>query len=292
MDNLIIPLVMGIGALIFVLGALKMFSGLLGYIKAIGGLEGLKAQQLRLMEEQPAAVVSVVTPVGSVQATRRAWLFFAFAALVCFGLGGFLQYRAIRSARLLESEGISARATVTDTRISEDDDGDETYYVAYRFDAPSSDAGSQQVQREESVPYVVFAQAEEGGSIDIIYARSDPKVAQILANYMPGEVSYVSILVGGIMGVICALLAIPLHRRFQDAIRLDAEGVLTTTTVLDLFAASDSDSTTHYVAYTLPDGQKVRHGIKPAIYKQLHVGDALRLVYLPDNPKVFRLELD
>ncbi len=67
---------------------------------------------------------------------------------------------------------------------------------------------------------------------------------------------------------------------------------MTTTTVLDLFATSDENSTTHYVAYTLPDGQKVRHGIKPAIYRQLQVNDLVRLVYLPDDPKVFRLELD
>lgn len=285
MDALIIAVFMGLGAIAFTVGALKMLAKFQKHIAGLGGLEGLKAMQMRLAEEQPAAVVPVVTPVGSVQATRRMWLFFVFAALLCFGLGGFLQYRTIRNARLLESEGVTTRATVTGKRISEDDDGDETYYVAYRFDA-----GSQPVRREESVPYAVFARAEEGGKIDVIYARSDPKVAQILADYTPGEVSYLSILIGGVMGVICALLAIPLRRRFRAALALDAEGVLTTTAVLDLFTASDSDGTTHYVAYTLPDGQKVRHGVKPAIYKQLHVGDLLRLVYLPDDPKVFRVE--
>lgn len=290
MDTLIISVFMGIGVIAFTVGALKMFAKFQKHFKGIGGLEGLKAMQMRLAEEQPAAVVPVVTPVGSVRATRLAWLFFAFAVLVCFGLGGFLQYRAIRSARLLESEGTTAQAIVTDKRISEDDDGDETFYVTYRFDAQSPDAGARQMEHEASVPYEVFAQAEEGGGIDVIYARSDPRVAQILANYVPGEVSYVSMLVGGIMGVICALLAIPLHRRFQDALDLDAAGVPTLTPVLDLFATSDENGTTHYVAYTLPDGQKVRHGIKPAIYKQLHVGDLIRLVYLPDDPKVFRVE--
>ncbi len=114
MDNLVILAFMGLGAIALTVGALKMLARFQKHIADIGGLEGLKAMRMRLAEEQPAAVVPLVTPVGSVRATRLAWLFFAFAALVCFGLGGFLQYRAIRSARLLESEGISARATVTD----------------------------------------------------------------------------------------------------------------------------------------------------------------------------------
>jgi len=292
MDNLIILVFMSIGALVFVAGALKIVARFRQHIEAAGGLEGLKAMQLRMMEEQPAAAVPIVTPVGSVRSARLIWLFFAFSALLSFCLGGFFQYRAIRNARLLESEGVTTRATVTETHISEDDDGDETYYVTYSFAAQSPDTGSQQVKRKESVPYEVFRQAEADGRIDIIYAGSDPKVAHIMANYEPGRVRYVAILVGGILGVVDALLSVPLYRRFRNAVRLDGEGMPVTTEVLDLFAMSDENDTTHYVAYTSPDGQKVRDSIKPAIYKQLHVGDLIKLVYLPDDPKVFRPEWD
>jgi len=288
MELLIVLAFVGIGAIIFVTGALKMFSGLTKQIQAVGGLEGLKTAHLRMMEEQPAAAVPIVTPVGRVQTARLLWLFFAFSALLGFGLGGFFQYRTIRNVRLLEREGVTAYATITQTHISEDDDGDETYYVTYNFDAQSPDVGFQQVKRKESVPYEVFLRAEEGGKIDILYARSDPKVARIMANYEPGKVSYLPIFLGGIFGLVDAVLAVPLYRRFRNAMRLDVEGVLTTTTVLDLFETSDENSTAHYVAYTLPDGQKIRHGVKATIYAQLHVGDIIRLVYLLDNPRIFR----
>lgn len=290
MEILIILVFMGIGSIIFVAGALKMFSGVRKNIEAVGGLEGLEAAHLRMAEERPAAIVPVVTPVGQVKTARLVWLILALSALLCFGVGGFIQYRAIRSARLLENEGVVARATVTEKRISEDDDGDETYYVTYTFGAQSSDAGLQQVKRKESVHYEVFAQVEEGGRLDVIYARSDPKVARILANYESGKVSYLPIFVGGIIGLVEALLAAAFYRRFQNAVRLDAEGIPTTATVLDLFVTSGEDSATYYVAYNLPDGQKIRHTVSPAIYKRLHVGDSLRIVYLPDNPKVFRPE--
>lgn len=288
MESLIVLIFMGIGALVFLAGALKMVAQFRKHIEAAGGLEGLKALQVRMMEEQPAAAVPVVTPVGRVQTARLLWLCFACSALLSFGLGGFFQYRAIRNAGLLESEGVTTRATVAKTHISEDDDGDETYYVTYTFDAQSPEAGAQQVKRKESVPYELFLQAEEGGGIDIIYAGSDPEVARIMANYEPGKVSYLPIFLGGILGLVDAILAVPFYRRFRNAMRLDLEGVLTTTPVLDLFTTSDDDSTTHYVAYTLPDGQKIRHGVATTIYAQLHVGDLIRLVYLPDNPKIFR----
>lgn len=290
MEALIVLLFMGVGAIAFIAGALKMVARFRKHIEAAGGVEGLKALQLRTMEEQPAVAVPIVTPVERVQTARLIWLFFAFSALLSFGLGGFFQYRAIRSARLLESEGVTTRATVAETRISEDDDGDETYYVTYTFDAQSPEAGSQQVKRKESVPYEVFLRAEEGGGIDIIYAGSDPKVARIMANHKPGKVSCLPSFLGGILGLVDAVLAVPFYRRLRNAMRLDVEGVLTTTAVLDLFTTSDDDSTTHYVAYTLPDGQKIRHGVKAAIYEQLHVGDLIRLVYLPDHPKIFRPE--
>ncbi len=281
---------MTFGVIVFTVGVLKMFTRVKKDVEAAGGLEGLKAAHLRMTEEHPAAGASLVAPVGRVENTRRLWLILALSAVLLVGAGGFFQYRNIRSARLLESEGVTVRATITEKYISTDDDGDETYYLTYTFNAQSPDAGSQQVKRKERVFYELFAQVEEGGRIDVTYARSDPKVAQIVANYIPGDVSYLPIFLGGIMGLVDVLLASAAYRRFQNAVRLDAEGIPATATVLDLFATSDENSTTYYVAYTLPDGQQIRHSIRPALYKQLHVGDPIQLVYLPDNPRLFRPE--
>ncbi len=287
---LIVFAFMAVGAIIFTISVLRMFSRAKKNLEAIGGLEGLKAAHLQMTEEHPAAIAPLVSPVGSVQITRLVWLILALSALAAFGVGGFFQYRAIRSARLLESEGVTTRATVTEKRISEDDDGDETYYVTYTFVPELAEGGAQSAKRKESVPYEIFTQVEERGRIDVIYARSDPKVAQIIANYTPGKVSYLPILLGGIFGLVEMLLGAAFYRRFQNAMRLDGEGLATSTTILDLFATSDSDNTSYYVAYTLPDGQKIRHSVGARTYKQLRVGDVVRLVYLPDNPKIFRPE--
>ena len=286
MELLIIVVFMGVGAIIFVAGALKMFSGFTKQIQAVGGLEGLKAAHLQMTEEHPARVLPTTTPTGKVESTRLVLSIMAFFVLLSFGLGAFFQSRAIRAARLLESEGVVVTANVTARSISEDDDGDETYYVSYTFVAPSGEA----IKRKESVPYRMFAQVEEGGQIDAIYARSDPKVARLMANYTPGRVSYLPAIIGGIVGLVALLLALAFSRAYRNAVRLDAEGFSTWVQVLDLFESSDSDSTTYYVAYTLPDEQKIRHAVEPAIYRRLHVGDQIRVVYLPDNPKVFRPE--
>jgi len=286
----VIFVIIGASAIIITFVAFRMFSTAKKNIKAAGGLEGLKAAGLRAAEAHPANAFPVVAPVGQVNTTRLVWLIFVCSALLSFGLGGFFQYRTIRSARLLQNEGMTTRATVAEKYISEDDEGNETYYVTYTFTAQSLDAGPQQIKRQESVPHEIFARVEKGERIEIIYARSDPKVARIMANYEPGAVSYLPICLGGILGLVDALMTIPFYRRFQKAVRLDVEGIPTTTTVRGLFTSSGEEGTTYYVAYTLPDGQKIRHSIKPALYKQLHVGDTLRIVYLSDNPRVFRPE--
>jgi len=279
---------MGIGSIVFVAGVLKMISQFRKRLEAVGGLEGLKAARLAMVEEHPARVLPITTPTGKTESTRLVLGITVFCVLLSLGLGAFFQSRAIRTARLLESEGVVVTANVTARSISEDDDGDETYYVSYAFVTPAD----QTVKRKESVPYRVFAQVEEGGQIDVIYAHSYPRVARLMANYTPGEVSYVAAIVGGIMGLVGLLLSWTFHRTYRNAVRLDAEGFSIWAPILDLFESSDSDSTTYYVTYALPDGQQIRHAVKSAIYDRLHVGDQIRVVYLPDNPKVFRPEWD
>ncbi len=290
MEILIILVFMGIGSIVFVAGALKILSKVRKNFEAIGGLEGLNAARLRMIEEHPARIFPIVIPMGKVKTARLVWSIMVFSVLVSFGVGGFFQFRVSRAARLLEGEGVVVAATVAARSISENDDGDETYYVTYTFNAQAANGESLPVKRKESVPYALFARVEDGGRIEVIYARSDPTVARMMANYTPGKVSYLPIFVGGIMGLVGLLLATGFYRYYQNAARLDAEGFPISVTILDLFETWDSDSTTYYIAYILPDGQKIRHTVRSAVYQRLHVGDSIRIVYLPDNPKIFRPE--
>ncbi|MBN2390655.1 MAG: DUF3592 domain-containing protein [Anaerolineae bacterium] len=287
---IIIVVVVGISTLTFVISALKMFSKVKSAVEAAGGLEGLKVAYHQAAEEHLARALPVVTPVSKTTTARTLSLIFAFSLLLSCAVGGFFQVRAIRETQLLDAEGIVTRATVVDKKIAEDDDGDETYYVTYTFSASSPEASTQQVQRKESVPYEVFIQFAEGSQIEVVYARSDPKVVRALVKYKPGRVSYLPGIIGGIVGLVDLLLMTAFFRSYQNAVRLDTEGLMTTTTILDLYESSGSDSTTYYVAYTLPDGQQIRHSVGQKIYETLHVGDAVRIVYLMENPRIFRPE--
>lgn len=287
---IIIIVLMGISALTFILGGLKMFSKVKSAVEAAGGLEGLKAAYLREAEAHPARALPAVSPVSRTTTARTLSLIFGFSVLLSCAVGGFFQVRAIRESQLLEAEGVVTNATVVEKKITEDDDGDETYYVTYAFSASSPEAGTQQVQRKESVPYEVFVHVAEGGQIEVIYASSDPKVVRVMAKYEPGRVSYLPGIIGGIVGIVDLLLTMGFFRGYRNAVRLDTEGIMATTTILDLYETSSSDSTTYYVAYTLPDGQQIRHSVLSRVYKTLHVGDAVRIVYLMDNPRIFRPE--
>jgi hypothetical protein len=287
---IIIVVVMGISSLTFIISVLKIVSKVKRTVEAAGGLEGIKAAYLRAAEEHPARTFPAVTPVSETNIARTLSLIFAFSLLLTCSVAGFFQVRAIRETALLKDEGIAVYATVIAKSISEDDDGDETYYVTYAFSVSSPEAGTQQVQRKESVPYEVFAQVREGSKIGVIYARSNPKVVRALAKYEPGRVNYLPAIIGGIVGIVALLLTRAFFRDYRNAIRLDSEGIMATTTILDLYESSDSDSTTYYVAYTLPDGEQIRHTILSRICKTLHVGDAVRIVYLMDNPRIFRPE--
>ena len=286
----IIVVVMSVSTLAFIASVLKMFSKVKRTVEAAGGLEGLKAAHLRAAEEHPARALPSVTPVSKTTTARTLSLIFGFSLVLSCGVAGFFQVRAIREAKLLADEGVTTKATVVAKSISEDDDGDETYYLTYAFSASSPEAGTQEVQRKESVPYEVFAQVGEGSQIEVIYARSDPKVVRTLAKYEPGRVNYLPAIIGGVVGIVDLLLTMAFFRSYQNAVRLDMEGLMASTTILDLYESSSSDSTSYYVAYTLADGQQIRHTVLSRIYKTLHVGDAVRIVYLMDNPRVFRPE--
>ena len=115
-------------------------------------------------------------------------------------------------------------------------------------------------------------------------------MVRALVKYKPGRVNYLPGIIGGIVGIVAFLLTTAFFRGYRNAMRLDIEGVMTTTTILDLYESSDSDSTTYYVAYTLPDGEQIRHSVLSRVYNTLHVGDAVRIVYLMENPRIFRPE--
>jgi hypothetical protein len=188
----------------------------------------------------------------------------------------------------LQTEGVETIARITDKRISSSDDSD-TYYVYYTFTASGNDE-RQETSRKDSVSEDFYDQVEYGGSLPVIYVRSNPTIIRIRALYTPGRVEYWPIVIFGGLGLTCCLLSWALFKDYRTAQRLDDEGVPTTTPLLDCWQEETSDSVLYYVAYTLPGVGPVRQLVEKAMYDRLHVGDAVRLVYLPDRPKTFRVQ--
>ena len=283
----LILVIMGISSTIFVVSMLKSFGRVNKKLEDVGGIEGLKAAHLRLTDEHPALALPISSPIGRAERIRLVWAIALLFSLLSLSLGGSMQFRAIRAAWLLEREGVIVAATVVDRAATEDSDGYQTYSVTYAFDVQTTGGGMRTISRKEHVPYGVFVQVEEGGRIDAIYARSDPEVVQLVANYSPGPSTYLPGIIGGTIAVLGFLIAWAAYRRYRTALRLDAEGYPASVTVFDLFESPGSEGI-YYVAYTLPDGQKVCHTVNAAMYQRLDIGRTIRIVYLPGNPQIFR----
>ena len=149
-------------------------------LNEVGGIEGLKQALQQAQVDHPSRAFPVVLPTAEVRSTRMLLTIVLCIAVLSCSIGGFIQYRTLREAWLLAREGEVTMATVTEKRIVEDDEGsDDTYYVLYTFVASSESGQGEEVRRKERVSYQQFIRVPEPGQVEVIYAHSDPKVAQI-----------------------------------------------------------------------------------------------------------------
>ncbi|MBN1580521.1 MAG: DUF3592 domain-containing protein [Anaerolineae bacterium] len=271
-------------SLLLVVGLILVFSR---QFKSSGGLAGLQQKAQAMIAQQPALAYPIRTPIGAAATYRTLVWILGAIAVVLIGVGIFFQVREVNRVRLLEREGVVTTATVSGREISESDEGSDTYYVSYTFRVVVDDRW-EQIDREESVSYDLYRQSEEGSDIQVVYAPSNPQIARIQAQYVPGRAEYWPIILSGALGLFCLLLVAVFRRQHQNATRLDAEGITTTVTLIDRLESSDSDGTTYYLAYTVPGLGPIRQVVIKHTYDRLHNGDAIRLIYLLDNPQVFR----
>ncbi|MBN2392562.1 MAG: hypothetical protein JXR84_17660 [Anaerolineae bacterium] len=267
-----------------------MFFGIIKATKALkraGGLQGIAAQiQAQSASMRPALKYPIVMPTFKARTMLVITVILLFVGLALIAAGWLIQRNEIREARLLQTEGIVVTAKVTGKEISEGEDSD-TYYVSYSFSGVANDQHLD-INRRDSVPWSFYGRVEYGGKIDIIYARSDPRIVRIHALYTPGKVEYWPLIILGGVGMLILLLTLVSRGYYRKATRLDNEGMLADVLLLDCFKHEDSDSVTYYVAYELPGVGPVRHSVSKKVYEQLIIGETIRIAYLPDMPKVFR----
>ncbi|HNT75068.1 MAG TPA: DUF3592 domain-containing protein [Anaerolineae bacterium] len=278
--------------LLFIGGVGLLFTGVIVYqitkaVKRAGGVQGIANQmQAQAAAIRPAWHYPIAAPIWPAGTALGCGVAMALLGLVLVGGGWFWQQYLIREMRLLQNEGVVATAVVAAQRISESDDS-ETYYVTFAFTAVANDQRVD-VRREVSVPESFYERVEYGSQIEVVYARSDPRIVKIRAMYTPGKVAYWPLILLGGLGALCLFFAWLLFGTYRNARRLDEEGLTTSVVLVDCFEHSDSDSTSYYVAYELPGGGPIRHTVEKKIYDRLSAGQTFRLAYLPDNPKIFR----
>lgn len=130
------------------------------------------------------------------------WTLFSSIFLI-IGLVTYMDDR--KTYDLLSREGVESIGIVTDLSQIEDSDGDETYFVRYRFIAPS-DGKIDTISQRQSVPERVFNQLEEGMKVEIIYAFSQPSVSELKSTFGPPEL-ILPVCFGG-MGLLFTLIGI------------------------------------------------------------------------------------
>ncbi len=205
------------------------------------------------------------------------------------GLSIYFQRENIRQAQLLQREGVVARATVVAKEIEEDDEGDETYYVTYTFRSNPGRPQEREITCRDSVSEMLYGQIEPGGTIEVIYARSEPTVVRLTAGYRPGAIDWLPAGLGAAIGLPSVGALVWFFSLYRRATRLDEQGTPGLAEVLDKYEVAGSDSTSRYIVFRLPGGTPFRCSVGKPHYDRLQVGAQVEVLYLPDDPRIFRL---
>jgi hypothetical protein len=78
----------------------------------------------------------------------------------------------------LQQNGVDITAKVMNLEITEDSDGDDTYYATYRF-ALNTTEGYHAYAKTKRVNKQIYYTLEKGGSVVVRYLKSNPNVARV-----------------------------------------------------------------------------------------------------------------
>jgi len=258
--------------------------------RVLGRLPTADTAAQTALAAHPARAYPALTPTASPRLALLLCLALVLDLLITSGAAAFFQRRNIRTAELLRREGVVTRATVVDLEIIGGGEDGDTYHVTYSFVSRPGRAEEREVTIRDGVSRDVYKQLEQGGRVEVIYAPSDPEVVRITADYDVASNDYRPTIVGA-MVVLPTLGALAwFFTRYRRGARLDEEGVTATAEVLDLYEDTGGEVSSYYIAYRLPGGDPFRHTVRASVYRRLQVGSPVTVRYLPDDPRVFRLE--
>ncbi len=218
------------------------------------------------------------------------WIGIALAIVLLTGAGaGYLQWRLIREADLLRTQGVVVQGLVTDKHVVHSAKAGNTYYVYYTF--TPREIGSSPIEDGGSVFSWVYSSVREGGPVDILYVRGEPEIHRFKNFYTLGDFNALPGIVGSGIVLLALFFMWMLIRELDRGGRLDRDGVEGRSRVMDLLVeTSAKGELTYYVVYEVPQSFVVRHTISREQYDRLKVGMAVAVRYVPDDPKIFQPE--
>ncbi len=133
---------------------------------------------------------------------------------------------------VINQQGMTTTARYIDRRMSSSDDSD-SYYVTYQYSLNSTD-----YTREQQVAKALYNNAEVGGRVEIVYARSNPQIAAIEGtNNLPLSLLIFSLIWNAFV-LIPIWLGIKFYRQYK---LLEREGRLVQGEILRVMHSLDSD---------------------------------------------------
>ncbi|MBN2004188.1 MAG: hypothetical protein JXA21_12600 [Anaerolineae bacterium] len=253
-----------------------------------GGVEALRQ---KLQESKiPTKVYPAVSPTPKPRTALGCSVILVMLMIAAIAVGVFVQQKEAREVRLLEREGVVAVATVGDKKIEHGSDNDEIPYIYYTFRAVTADGATREYGQWKSVRSSFYNQTDIGATLEVVYVPGSPNINRLRDLYTPGKMQYWGVLIAAGIALPCLALGAGQLNRYRHARRLDAEGMQAITRIMEHYTEEDSDGNTYYIIYELPGMGPVRQATTRNFQARHPVGSSVQLLYLPDNPLIFRLE--
>jgi hypothetical protein len=200
-----------------------------------------------------------------------------------------------QTSNLLQTTGVTTEAVVISRRIYEDSDGDESYYITYRYEVPVN-GDRTELTNEESVNHDTYQEFSPESRVLVRYSATNPEVVRLEGNPKTFEAIMMIcfMLFGGFFVLIGVWLVHSRWKGFYRAGLLARRGELAYGQVTDCWIETDSDGDKEYcVAFRFaepgqPEFRAAEYNRKA--YNALLVGDSVQVRYVPGKPDICRLE--
>jgi len=152
------------------------------------------------------------------------------------------------------------------------------------------------IEDKDSVSESVYSKLETGGSVEVIYAKSEPETSAVRLNWDPPDFwgslfVFTFEFIGLAFGSWMLSTGI---KAGKNNLNLHSKGRETAAIVFDRWEESGSETSTYYVAYAyqVPGyGKQIFTNAEQSsqAHQKLKAGDRVSVRYLPENPKIVKL---